>query len=249
MAGARLWSAASLSEEEHAIQGVSHPNDTPTTIMDFEEDPMEGSDDTEPKFTPAKYTSKQFHSPDYTPTRLELLISVYDLDEGDEDTATSLDISPLHPNPSHQSFRVHTVTRVKQTPRKTTDVPSRKREASLPTSPPPVKRPCGEATWMPHIISWTQEEDIISRFEVKESSTVPIPSHDTPVKQAISLVLPQTTYHSDHIGVMDSEFFLLRMALRKLTERVQYLEEERDVMKMRTLLIQDQLQEARDEAQ
>lgn len=47
---------------------------------------------------------------------------------------------------------------------------------------------------------------------------------------------------------MDSEIFLLRMTLMQLTERVQYLEEERDVVEMRTLLVQDQLQEVSDVA-
>lgn len=35
----------------------------------------------------------------------------------------------------------------------------------------------------------------------------------------------------------------------QLTERVQYLEEERDVVEMRTLLVHDQLQEVSDAAQ
>ncbi|CAH1447837.1 unnamed protein product [Lactuca virosa] len=48
---------------------------------------------------------------------------------------------------------------------------------------------------------------------------------------------------------MDSKLFLLRITLIQITERLQYLEEERDVMDMRTLLIQDQLQETRDEPQ
>ncbi|CAH1433891.1 unnamed protein product [Lactuca virosa] len=71
----------------------------------------------------------------------------------------------------------------------------------------------------------------------------------TPVEQVVSLLVPCTTHHSDRIGAMDSELFLLRMAMRQLTEQVQYFEEERDVMDMRTLLIRYQLQEARDEAQ
>lgn len=61
------------------------------------------------------------------------------------------------------------------------------------------------------------------------------------MEQAIFLLALCTTHHSDRIGAMDTKLFLLRMALMQLTERVYYLEEERDMMDIRTLLMQDQL--------
>lgn len=60
---------------------------------------------------------------------------------------------------------------------------------------------------------------------------------DTPIEQAISLLVPHTAPHSDSPGVLDYDLFLLRMTLILLTERVQYLEEERDMVEMQTLLI------------
>lgn len=48
--------------------------------------------------------------------------------------------------------------------------------------------------------------------------------------QAISLLLPRSAHHSNRIGAMDTEIFLMSMSLMHLTDRVHYLEEERDMM-------------------
>ncbi|CAI9268685.1 unnamed protein product [Lactuca saligna] len=173
MAGIRSWSVASISEEEHAIYGASDPTDTPTMIMTYVEEPMEGSDNTEPDYTPTEHPSEPDYTPvednsspdpsnpiyllDYTPARLKLLTFDYETNEGGEDISTSLEISPPCPTPSHRSFRAHTTsTRVKQTMRKTIDIPSRKREKSPPPSQPPAKKLYGDPTWMPMIRSWRQ---------------------------------------------------------------------------------------------
>ncbi|CAH1437256.1 unnamed protein product [Lactuca virosa] len=124
---------------------------------------------------------------------------------------------------------------------KTTAIPSRKRVASPPASPPPTNKSCRDPTWMPQIRAWMQEEDIDSCFEVGESSTAPTPTPYTPVEYVMYFLVPQTAHHSDCLGAIDFEIFLLRMTLRHLTERVKYLKEERDVMEMRNLLIPDQL--------
>ncbi|CAI9290435.1 unnamed protein product [Lactuca saligna] len=71
----------------------------------------------------------------------------------------------------------------------------------------------------------------------QESSTTPPPTLDTPVEHVISLLEPCTTHHSDRIGAMDSELFLLRIVVMQLMERVQYLEEESQLVQLMTLLI------------
>ncbi|CAH1435858.1 unnamed protein product [Lactuca virosa] len=105
----------------------------------------------------------------------------------------------------------------------------------------PTKR-LSEPTLSPDYIP---EEAIGSRFEVGDIA--PSPTSATPVEQAISLVVPHIADHSDRTVVMDTELFLLRMDLMQLRDRVHYLEEERHTLDMRTLLVQDQLREAREE--
>lgn len=61
------------------------------------------------------------------------------------------------------------------------------------------------------------------------SFTTPPPAPSTLVEQVISLRVPRAAHHSYCHGGMDSELFLLRMTLIQLTNRVQYLEDDRDV--------------------
>ncbi|CAH1422481.1 unnamed protein product [Lactuca virosa] len=75
MAGTGSWSAASLSEEEHAILGTLDPVDTPMTRMTSGEEPTYDDDDTEPNYALAKHPSEPVNSPDYRPAGLELLSS------------------------------------------------------------------------------------------------------------------------------------------------------------------------------
>ncbi|CAH1438440.1 unnamed protein product [Lactuca virosa] len=73
---------------------------------------------------------------DYSPAAPEHFSSDYD--PAEENTATSMEISPP-PTPSHRSYRSHTSsTQFQKTPRKTKTIPSRKRLAS----PPTAKKPC-----------------------------------------------------------------------------------------------------------
>lgn len=72
---------------------------------------------------------------------------------------------------------------------------------------------------------------------------------ETPVDQFVSFFIPHTPQHSDRIGALDSKLFMLRMVLSQLAEWVEYLEENLDIAKIRIILVQGQLQEARDELQ
>lgn len=62
---------------------------------------------------------------------------------------------------------------------------------------------------MPHIRVWRQEEYIDSLFDLEDSSTFPNYIPDTPVKQVISFLVPQTDQHSDlivEVGLRDLSF-------------------------------------------
>lgn len=69
------------------------------------------------------------------------------------------------------------------------------------------------------------------------SFTAPPTTPSNLVEHVISLLVPRTAHNSYHIVAMDSKLFLLRMDLMQLTERVHYLDKERDSMEMRTLLV------------
>lgn len=72
-------------------------------------------------------------------------------------------------------------------------------------------------------------------FEVRESSTITNPILMTSVQHVVSFLVPSTSQHSDCIWALDSELFILRFPLRRLTYWVDYLEEERDIDEMQIL--------------
>ncbi|CAH1444633.1 unnamed protein product [Lactuca virosa] len=113
MAGDGSLRATTLSEEER-------------TTLDDSVDTLEDDDDLEPDYTPTEHLSKPTLSPDYTPAGLELLISEYEPNADEEDTATSPETSPPRPTPTYWSYSTPTGTRVKQTPRKVAATPHRR---------------------------------------------------------------------------------------------------------------------------
>ncbi|CAI9271162.1 unnamed protein product [Lactuca saligna] len=144
MMGAGSWRTVSLPVEEQPVSGTTDPTNTPTVLTTSDEEPMEDSDEIEAD------DIFDLSEPDYTPAKHENIISDYELEEGEDDTTTFLEISPSLPTPSHISYRsCATSTRVKNTMMKTTSIPSRKR----PASPSPTKKHCSNYTWMPQIKS------------------------------------------------------------------------------------------------
>lgn len=100
------------------------------TSMVFEVEPMEDEEE------------------DYTLETPEYINSYYEPEDEEEDTATSVEISPP-PKPSYRSYRSHiTGTQVNTTLRKTRIIPSKKRRAYTPSFTPPTKKPYRDYSWM-----------------------------------------------------------------------------------------------------
>ncbi|CAH1432580.1 unnamed protein product [Lactuca virosa] len=166
---------------------------------------------------------------------LELLSSEYESNKDDEENDTSPETSPLHLTPSHQSYRTPTGTQLKQTLRNVVTTLSRKRAACPPASPMIANksREC-------HLDFPNTNLSIVGGYWLTVRGRGIIhctPTPNTHVDNVISLLVPCTAHHSHRIGAMDTEFFLLRTTLMQLTERVQYLEDETDLMEMRTLRV------------
>ncbi|CAH1431693.1 unnamed protein product [Lactuca virosa] len=133
--------AASLPEEE-PVEGSD----------EIEVDATIGSDTFEPNYTPDDPINPDPSEPDYKPSKHEPINLDYEPDEDEEEIATSPKILPPLPTLLHRSYRsCLTSTRVKNTPRKTTTIPTRKRLASPRTSPHPTKMRCSNYAWMPQI--------------------------------------------------------------------------------------------------